>query len=239
MKRIMTVAVLTACVGGVLCFTGCNSVGDKPEEVVLEVLKKMQSGKADSAFLSKYCAEDTAKLFSGFGSQMTSGLKGATFTVANVFVDDDVAVVKIKQEGGEKPGESYYDARKIDGQWKIEINKEAHGDYYCISQKTIIECVEAFKAAASKEGDVKYKERCTKEFWDEMQGMVTKGSPDELREIQKELSELKIKGHKKSVLHDGAIEVNLEMPGKEDGSVTHNDLILKITDGKWKACKID
>ena len=143
----MKSATLLASVGAMLCCAGCNSVGDKPENVVLEVLKNAQSGNADQAFYNKYCEEDTAKLFALYGAKMTDALKGATFAVASVFIDDDVAVVKIKQEGGEKPGESYYDAQKVDGQWKIKINKEAHGDYYCISQKTISECVEAFKAA--------------------------------------------------------------------------------------------
>lgn len=238
MKQLMKSAALLASVGAVLCFAGCNSVGDKPEDVVLTVLKKVQAGKADQAFLNKYCEEDTAKLFAAFGSKMTEALKGAMFTVAYSFVDDDVAVVKIKQEGGDRPGESYYDAKKIDGQWKVKINKEAHSDYYCgPSPKTITECVEAFKAAASKNSDAKYKDRCTKEFWDEMQEVAVKSKPEEFKEMQRAFSSIKIKGQKKSVLHDDAIEVELEMPGK-NGMPTHNDLVIKIVDGKWKASKI-
>ena len=238
MKRLIKTATLMAGVGAMLCFAGCGSSENKPEEVVLKVLKTMQLGKADQAFFAKYCEEDTAKLFSGFVAQMTEALKGATFSVVYTFVDDDVAVVKIKQEGGQKPGESYYDAKKVDGQWKIAVNKEAHSDYQCISQKTILECVEAIKAAVSKNGDVKYKERCAKEFWEEMQGMAAKASPEEVKEMHKALNGIKIKGHKKSLLHDGAIEVECEMPGK-DGSVSHNSLILKMIDGKWIVLKID
>ncbi|MBQ3341861.1 MAG: hypothetical protein IJG84_08190 [Kiritimatiellae bacterium] len=238
MSKLIKVAMIVAGVGAMLSFAGCGSAESKPEEVVLNVLKTMQSGKADQAFLAKYCEEDTAKLFAGFGAQMTEALKGATFAVVYANVDDDVAVVKIKQEGGQKPGESYYDAKKVDGRWKIQVNKEAHSDYQCISQKTISECVEAIKAAASKNGDVKYKERCAKEFWEEMQGMAAKASPEAFKEMHEALNGIKIKGHKKSVLHDGAIEVECEMPGK-DGSVSHNSLILKMVDGKWIVLKID
>ena len=226
MKKLMKSAMLLASVGATLCFAGCNSVGDKPEEVVIEVLKKMQSGTADLAFLNKYCEEDTAKLFSGFGAKMTAALKGATFVVANVFVDDDVAVVKIEQEGGERPGESYYDAKRIDGQWKIEINKEAHSDYYCISQKSISECVEAFKAAVVKDDNAKYRDRCAKEFLDELEI-----PPEKLDEIKRALRELKVKGHK-SIIYDDSIEVECEMPGK-DGKTENVRLVLKYVDGKW------
>ena len=94
MKQLMKSAALLASVGvAMLSVAGCNSVGDKPEDVVLAVLKNTQAGKTDQAFLNKYCEEDTAKLFTTFGSQMTEALKGATFTVAYSFVDDDVAVV--------------------------------------------------------------------------------------------------------------------------------------------------
>lgn len=234
MKKLMKQAALLASVGAVLCFAGCNSVGDKPEDVVLAVLKNAQAGKADQAFLNKYCEEDTAKLFAMFGSEYAKNLQGAMFTVVYAFVDDDVAVVKIKQEGGKDAGESYYDLKKVDGLWKMKINKEAHDDYWCISQKTVTECVEAFKAAASKNSDAKYKDRCTKEFWDKMQEMVAKANPEELKEMQNELSGIKIKGHEKSVLHHDAIEVKLEMPGK-GGSPT---LILKIVDGKWKVSEV-
>ena len=232
MKRLMKSAILLASVGAALCFVGCNSVGDKPEGVVIEVLKKMQSGTADLAFLNKYCEEDTAKLFSGLGSAMIPALEGATFTVANVFVDDDVAVVKINQEGGERPGESYYDAQKINGQWKIKINKEAHSDYYCISQKSIFECVEAFKAAVVKDDNVKYRDRCAKEFLDELEIPPA----EELDEIRKALKGLKVKGHKKSIIYDDSVEVECEMPGK-DGKTENFRLILKYINGKWMCAK--
>lgn len=235
MKKLIKMAMVVASVGAMLGLVGCNSGGGKPEDVVLNVLKTMQAGKADLAFLSKYCEKDTAKLFAGFGAQMTEALQGATFSVAYAFVDDDVAVVKIKQEGGRDPGSSYYDVKKVDDQWKIKINKEAHGDYHCISQKSISECVEAFKAAASKGGDAKYKDMCTKDFWDGMQGMVAKGSAEELDEMKKALNGIKIKGHEKN--SDGSIAIELEMPGKS-GVPMHNELIIKVVDGKWKVSEI-
>lgn len=231
----MKSAALLASVGATLCFAGCNSVGDRPEDVVLAVLKKVQAGKADQAFLDKYCEEDTAKLFASFGSKMMEDLKGAMFTVAYSFVDDDVAVVKIKQEGGKRPGESYYDAKKIDGQWKVKINKSSHEDYYCgPSQKTVTECVEAFKATFS--GNVKYKERCTEVFLGQVQQMISKApSPEALNEVVNSLKELKIKGCGKP--RGDSVSIELEIPMKGIHGQTYQEdmeLILKISDGHWK-----
>lgn len=221
MKRLIKTATLMAGVGAMLCFAGCGSSENKPEEVVLKVLKTMQSGKADQAFFAKYCEEDTAKLFSGFGAQMTEALKGATFSVVYTFVDDDVAVVKIKQEGGQKPGESYYDAKKVDGQWKIAVNKEAHSDYQCISQKTISECVEALKAVFLKNDfSARYEERFTKKTWD---GLMKSLKEDPLSPAdKKEFEELLIKGFKIMKKHDGSVKLDDALPP------------LEFVDGKWK-----
>ena len=232
MSKLIKVAMIVAGVGAMLSFAGCGSAESKPEEVVLNVLKTMQSGKADQAFLNKCCDEDTAKLFSGFGSEMTSALKGATFTVANVFVDDDVAVVKIKQDGGKEPGEFYYDAKKVDGQWKIAVNKEAHSDYRCISQRSIAECVETFKALLRAE-ELKYKDRCSKEVCAKFQEELSKMTPKELEEMRRSLDGLRIKGHKKVTLDDdGVIEVECEMP-RENGIMSDIEIMLKVVDGKW------
>ena len=235
MKKLMKSATLLASVGAMLCFAGCNSVGDKPENVVLAVLKNAQSGNADQAFYNKYCEEDTAKLFALYGAKMTDALKGATFAVASVFIDDDVAVVKIKQEGGEKPGESYYDAQKVDGQWKIKINKEAHGDYYCISQNTISECVEAFKVAFLKGGTENHKERCTQEFLNKAREMVSKAPAEELKAFQEALNVLKTKEHGKD--KGDSIAITVEMPFKGVNGQTYQEskkLILKRYDSHWK-----
>ena len=56
---------------------------------------------------------------------------------------------------------------------------------------------------------------------------------EEIGEIKKALSGLKVKSHKRSVIHDDSIEVECEMPGKNnepDGC----RLVLKYVDGKWK-----
>ena len=225
---------MTACVGAMLCFAGCNSVGDKPEDVVLEVLKKAQSGKADQEFLNKYCEGDTAKTF----ALMAEALKGATFTVAYSFVDDDLAVVKIKQEGGKYPGVSYYDAKKGSGHWKIKIHMRANKDYWCISQKTISQCVEAFKAVVKNE-DTKFKEWCTKEFLGEFRDEFSKMPPNELEEMRKALDGIKIKGHEKKTMDGGdVIEVNCEMPHK-DGRMGSLGILLKMVDGKWRVHKLN
>jgi hypothetical protein len=224
MSKLIKVAMIVAGVGAMLSFAGCGSAENKPEEVVLKVLKTLQAGKIDQGFLSKYCEEDTAKLFSGFGAAMTKALKGATFDVAYSYVDDDVAVVKIKQNGGDKPGESYYDAKKIDGQWKIQVNKEAHSDYYCgPSQKSISECVGALKAVfLENDFNAKYGERFTKKTWEHLKKDLKENplSPDE----RKKLEGLKVKGINKR--YDGSVEIETE---GDEGFPP-----LKFVDGFWK-----
>lgn len=256
MKRLMKAAVLPACVGAMLSIAGCgdsstpnldakdqakgiqkagvSSAENKPEEVVLNVLKTVQSGKADQLFLSKYCEKDTVEYLAGFGTLITEALKGAEFSVVYTFVDDDVAVVKIKQNGGRQPGESYYDAKNVDGQWKIQINANASDDYKCISQKSISACVEAFKEVVLKAGDAKCKEMFTKESWDAVQGGIKNASAEELAKMQDAVGKLKIIGHKKSVLHEDAIELSCEMPNSPKV-----DLVLQAIEGKWKISSID
>ena len=122
MKRIMKVAALTACVGAVLCFAGCGA--KSPDAVALDVLKTLQDGKATPEYLAKNCTERTAGLFNMFGSMATEAMKGATLTVIDTQVNGDKAVVTIKQDGGEKPGTEKYDLVKVDGKWKLDVNKE-------------------------------------------------------------------------------------------------------------------
>ena len=168
-------------------------------------------------------------LFVGFGAQMTEAIKGATFSVVYTFVDDDVAVVKIKQEGGERPGESYYDAKKVDGQWKIAVNKEAHEDYRCISRRSINECLEAFKAEVLKQGDQKSREMFFAEGLATVQEVVAKIPPEELSKMPEFFGKIRFEGYKKSILHDDAIEVKFKTPEGADLKLT-----LKNIDGKWK-----
>ena len=219
--------MILAGVGAMLCFAGCNSVGDKPEDVVLAVLKAAQSGKADQEFLNKYCEEDTAKLFAGH--EMIDTLKGAEFSVSSVFVDDDIAVVTILQLGGERDGFSYYDARKVDEQWRIQLNTKEDADSWCVSQKTIHECVEAFKTGICTKGEVKYIKHSTLTFCTDLYLATSKLSLEKFEEMKKALNGLKIKGYKRI---SDSIWVELEMPWK-DGSMKRGELEIGVRDGKW------
>ena len=222
----------------------CGSVENKPEEVVLEVLKALQKGNSDPSFLktlNEHCTEQTAQLLFMFGKIMTERLETSKFSVISVSYDDDVAVVKIKEEdvkamdsGELVTEETPYSLKKIGGQWKFEIDKENDCGDLCISQKSVTGCVEAFKAAVLKNDDGKCKEMFTDECWEELQGKIAKASAEELAALQGAVREIKTKYHKKSKSHDEAVEVGCEMPGNPDGS-----LILKMVDGKWKIAKID
>ena len=122
MNKLIKVAMLVACVGAMHCFAGCGA--KTPEAVTMDVLKTLQAGKATPEYLAKNCTERTAGLFTMFGTMATEATKGATFTVIDTKVNGDKAVVTIKQDGGEKPGTEKYDLVKVDGKWKLDVNKE-------------------------------------------------------------------------------------------------------------------
>lgn len=142
MNKIMKMATVVAGVGAMLSFAGCGSKA--PDQVALDVLKTLQEGKADQAFLEKNCTKETAGVFVAFGSMMQEATKGATWTASQTYVDDDIATVVIEQSGGEKPGRETYYLKKIDGQWKLHMDKENPGKDM-ISKKTASELVQTFK----------------------------------------------------------------------------------------------
>ena len=129
MKRIMKVAVLTACVGAMLSFAGCNKGDadkgavadtkvaaqgksakdvatkeakseDAPEKVVLSVLTAMAKGKVDDAFIKSHCTERAAKSLIKFKADLEMVLNGATFEIVSVKVDGETAIAMVKQNGG-------------------------------------------------------------------------------------------------------------------------------------------
>ena len=142
MNKIMKMATVVAGVGAMLSFAGCGSKA--PDQVALDVLKTLQEGKADQAFLEKNCTKETAGVFVAFGSMMQEATKGATWTASQTYVDDDIATVVIEQSGGEKPGRDTYYLKKIDGQWKLHMDKENPGKDM-ISKKTATELVQTLK----------------------------------------------------------------------------------------------
>ena len=93
MNKIMKMATAVASVGAMLSFAGCGSKA--PDQVALEVLKTLQEGKADQAFLEKNCTKETADVFAMFGGMMKDATKGATWSASQTYIDDDVATVMI------------------------------------------------------------------------------------------------------------------------------------------------
>jgi len=127
MKKLIKVATVVASVGAMLSFAGCG--GEKtPDVVALDVLKTVQAGKATPEYLAKNCTEDTAKLFTMMGAMFAEACKGATFTVIDTKINGDKAVVTIRQDGGKKPSTEKYDLVKVDGRWKLDVNKEKEKD---------------------------------------------------------------------------------------------------------------
>lgn len=115
-------AMIMAGVGAMLGFAGCGAKG--PDAVALDVLKTLQSGKATPEYLKEYCTEKTVPLFAMAGAMVAEKLKGVTFSVVDTKIDGDKAVVTIKQEGGKKPSTEEMKLVKIDGKWKLDVDKE-------------------------------------------------------------------------------------------------------------------
>ena len=186
MKRIMKVAALTACAEVMLGLTGCDAGSRKtPDAVVVKVLQAVQEGKASQEFLAENCTESTAALFTTFGALVQSAIKGATFTVSKTFIDDNIATVKIKQTGGEKPGEEAYYLKKIDGNWKLDVNKENPGKD-CISQTTLKRLAMAFKSALVNWNETELRKDITGDglkFLEEMAKEFKTGSENEKKEF--------------------------------------------------------
>lgn len=125
MKRLIKAAMLVASVGAMLCFAGCGAKG--PDAVALDFMQKLSSGQADLEYLSKNCTEDTAKLFATFGDDAAKEIKGATFKVINTDIKGDKAVVSIEQTHADKKTVNKIDLVKVDGIWRIDVNKEEDG----------------------------------------------------------------------------------------------------------------
>lgn len=124
--KIIRMVTIVAGIGALLCFAGC---GEKtPDEVTLDALKTIQSGKATPEYLAKNCTANAAALFAMSGEMLKEASKGATFTYVDTEIDGDKAVVTILQQGGENPGLANYDLVRVDGRWKLDVNKEEHDE---------------------------------------------------------------------------------------------------------------
>ena len=77
MKKMVKSIVAAACVCAL--FAGCGKAPEEaakvvpPEEVALDYMKSMQSGKVDEAYLKEHCTENAVKII---GELLSSGKEG-------------------------------------------------------------------------------------------------------------------------------------------------------------------
>lgn len=109
-------------------FVSCGKESG-PEGVAEKFL--VASTKGDFEEAKKYCDESTGAMM-GMAAGMMTPEKKAEMEKKDVKVDiistdikEDTAVVKYKVTAeGEDPAEKTMDLKKIDGDWKVTINKE-------------------------------------------------------------------------------------------------------------------
>jgi len=236
MNKLIKMATIVAGVGAMLNFAGCGA--KSPDKVALDVLKTLQEGKADQAFLEKNCTKETAGVFAMFGGMMKDATQGATWSVTQTYIDDDIAMVMIKQSGGKKPSEETYYLKKMDGQWKMHVDKENPGKDM-ISKKTATELVQTIKNdAVIAFNEQELNKRATPEFVAKTKKDLGPTARAKMSEKDKKRFEefknapfiakgSKIKKHDPN---DGVIEATL---GGEDHKIT-----VKRVNGIWKLSEI-
>ncbi|MBV7441464.1 DUF4878 domain-containing protein [Weeksellaceae bacterium TAE3-ERU29] len=110
-----------------LFFVSCS--GNKPGTVAEKFLTNLEKGNFEEA--KKYSDESTAKLLdmviSFGGEKLKEEIKNKEgnapkIEIVRVEENDDKATVYYKEEGAEK--ENKIDLKKIDGDWKVSMNKE-------------------------------------------------------------------------------------------------------------------
>lgn len=109
-------------------FVSCGKDGG-PEGVAEKFLVHTAKGEFDEA--KKYCDESTGAMI-GMAGGMITPEKKAEMQKKDIKVDiisseikEDTAKVKYKVTAeGEDPAEKTMDLKKVDGEWKVTINKE-------------------------------------------------------------------------------------------------------------------
>lgn len=238
MNKLMKMATVVAGVGAMLNFAGCGSKG--PDQVALDLLKKLQEGKADQAFLEKTCTKETAGVFTMFGGMIKDATKGATWTATQTYIDDDVATVMIKQDGGAKPGEEAYYLKKIDGQWKLHMDKE-HPGKDMISKKTATELLQTFKndviiafneQELNKKATPEFIAGMKEEFGPAARAKMTDKGKKELESIKKATFTVKSASIEKDEHDCGVIEFEPSLDGRR------GKMKVKRVNGTWKLNEI-
>ena len=129
MKKMVKSIVVAACACAL--FVGCGKAPEEaakvvpPEEVALDYMKSMQSGKVDEAYLKEHCTENAVKiigeLLSSGKEGVVSELKGIKFSVGSVNVDGDSAKVTLTKEGPDGKDSDMIDLKKVDGKWRVDV----------------------------------------------------------------------------------------------------------------------
>ena len=234
MNKLMKMATVVVSVGAMLGFAGCGSKG--PDQVALDVLKTMQEGKAEQAFLEKNCTKETAGVFAMFGGMMKDATKGATWTATQTYIDDDIATVMIKQDGGEKPGEEAYYLKKIDGQWKLHMDKE-HPGRDCIGTRTRNNAKHVLEILLTKYDESELKKYCTAELVADLKKEFSKDpTAEEAKQRMMAKNSLKVSGSEINKWHldEGTIIFSFKA-GDKDAELP---VTVKRINGEWKVSGI-
>lgn len=124
MKKLFSVLALLS----LTLFVSCSG-GDSPESVAEKFIMATSKGEFEEA--KKYCDENTASMIGMMAGAMGEKEKEEAkkmevkMDVISTDIKDDTAVVKYKMTAkGETSPEQKMDLKKVDGEWKVTINKE-------------------------------------------------------------------------------------------------------------------
>jgi hypothetical protein len=98
---------------------GCNSAGKSPSNAARQFYDA--AAKGDMKALAKYATPGTVQLLTPFAEKVKEGLKeNGKITNVTEEIDGDTAEVTITFENGD---EEELDLVKVDGAWKVTVNK--------------------------------------------------------------------------------------------------------------------
>ncbi len=124
MKKLFSVLAILS----LTLFVSCSG-GGTPESVAEKFI--LASSKGDFEEAKKYCDEKTGSMLGMMAGSMSEKDKeeakkmDVKFEVVSSDVKEETAVVKYKMTAkGETSPEQSMDLKKVDGDWKVTINKE-------------------------------------------------------------------------------------------------------------------
>ena len=118
MKRFISFSLLAVCA---CLLSGCG--GSSPDAVALDFMKAI--AKPDLKAAAEMATPETAALLNMAASMgAAEAHPNAKFKVLSSSVDGDTAKVKIQMTDGDETEEEDIDLKKIDGKWKVAVNKD-------------------------------------------------------------------------------------------------------------------